>query len=151
MDSSRRTGWRDGARVLRLWTVQVVDARSSVAAIAQNEVRVVSIPEPRGQIVDRNDTALAGVGGALVESSRLPGRRIRIDLVGSRSPRPTGGVRRRPCASLVRRSRDPTLRAQSSRFYRGRVATPTDREQKGEHDKRRTQDRSEIWAAVHDD
>lgn len=46
--------------ILRLWTLQVVDAKSYVAAVTQNEIRVVSIPAPRGQIVDRNDTVLAG-------------------------------------------------------------------------------------------
>ena len=50
----------------------MVDAKSSVAAVTQNEVRVVCVPAPRGQIVDRNDTVLAGVGGAPVESSRPP-------------------------------------------------------------------------------
>jgi penicillin-binding protein 2 len=46
--------------VLRLWTLQVVDARSYAAAVTSNEVRVVSVPAPRGEIVDRNDTVLAG-------------------------------------------------------------------------------------------
>jgi penicillin-binding protein 2 len=46
--------------ILRLWTLQIVDAKSYVAAVTENEVRVVSIPAPRGQIVDRNDTMLAG-------------------------------------------------------------------------------------------
>jgi penicillin-binding protein 2 len=46
--------------ILRLWALQVVDAKSYSAAVTANEVRVVSVPAPRGEIVDRNDTVLAG-------------------------------------------------------------------------------------------
>jgi penicillin-binding protein 2 len=46
--------------ILRLWTLQVVDARSYAAAVTSNEVRVISVPAPRGEIVDRDDTVLAG-------------------------------------------------------------------------------------------
>lgn len=46
--------------ILRLWALQVVDTKAYSAAVTANEVRVVSIPAPRGQIVDRNDTVLAG-------------------------------------------------------------------------------------------
>lgn len=44
--------------VLRLWTLQVVEGKTYAAAVTRNEVRVVSIPAPRGEIVDRNDTVL---------------------------------------------------------------------------------------------
>jgi penicillin-binding protein 2 len=47
-----------GVLVLRLWTLQVIDARSYAAAVTRNQVRVVSIAAPRGEIVDRNDTVL---------------------------------------------------------------------------------------------
>lgn len=46
--------------VLRLWTLQVVDGKTYAAAVTRNQVRVVSVPAPRGQIVDRNGTILAG-------------------------------------------------------------------------------------------
>jgi penicillin-binding protein 2 len=46
--------------VLRLWSLQVIDSKSYLAAVTSNEVRIVSVPAPRGQIVDRNDTVLAG-------------------------------------------------------------------------------------------
>jgi penicillin-binding protein 2 len=46
--------------VLRLWTLQVVDGKTYAAAVTRNQVRVVSVPAPRGEIVDRNDTVLAG-------------------------------------------------------------------------------------------
>lgn len=46
--------------ILRLWTLQVVDASSYAAAVTSNEVRVISVPAPRGEIVDRNDTIMAG-------------------------------------------------------------------------------------------
>ena len=46
--------------VLRLWTLQVVDGKTYAAAVTRNQVRVVSVPAPRGEIVDRNGTVLAG-------------------------------------------------------------------------------------------
>jgi penicillin-binding protein 2 len=46
--------------ILRLWTLQVIDGRSYAAAVNRNQVRVVSVAAPRGEIVDRNDTVLAG-------------------------------------------------------------------------------------------
>jgi penicillin-binding protein 2 len=47
-----------GVLVLRLWTLQVINGRTYAAAVTRNEVRVVSIPAPRGEIVDRNGTVL---------------------------------------------------------------------------------------------
>ncbi|HEY1826785.1 MAG TPA: penicillin-binding protein 2 [Acidimicrobiales bacterium] len=44
--------------VLRLWTLQVIDSKSYAAAVVRNQVRVVSIQAPRGQIVDRAGTVL---------------------------------------------------------------------------------------------
>ncbi len=43
---------------LRLWTLQVIDGKSYAAAVTRNQVRVVQVAAPRGQIVDRNDTTL---------------------------------------------------------------------------------------------
>jgi penicillin-binding protein 2 len=47
-----------GVLVLRLWTLQVVQGKTYAAAVTRNQVRVVSIPAPRGDIVDRNATVL---------------------------------------------------------------------------------------------
>jgi len=47
-----------GVMVLRLWTLQVINAKSYAAAVTANQVRVVDVPAPRGEIVDRNDTVL---------------------------------------------------------------------------------------------
>src|ERR1700721_1721283 len=44
--------------VLRLWSLQVIDGKSFAAAVNRNQVRVVSVAAPRGEIVDRNDTVL---------------------------------------------------------------------------------------------
>ena len=44
--------------VLRLWSLQVVNGRTYAAAVTRNEVRVVSVPAPRGEVVDRNGTVL---------------------------------------------------------------------------------------------
>jgi penicillin-binding protein 2 len=45
---------------LRLWTLQVVDGKTYAAAVTRNQVRTVSVAAPRGEIVDRDDTVLAG-------------------------------------------------------------------------------------------
>jgi len=47
-----------GVLVLRLWTLQVVEGKTYAAAVTRNQVRVVSIAAPRGEIVDRNGTVL---------------------------------------------------------------------------------------------
>ncbi len=47
-----------GVLVLRLWTLQVVEGKTYAAAVTRNQVRVVSVPAPRGDIVDRNGTVL---------------------------------------------------------------------------------------------
>src|ERR1019366_6836496 len=44
--------------VLRLWTLQIIDGKSFAAAVNRNQVRVVDVAAPRGEIVDRNDTVL---------------------------------------------------------------------------------------------
>jgi len=43
---------------LRLWSLQIIDGKSYAAAVTRNQVRVVSVAAPRGEIVDRNDTVL---------------------------------------------------------------------------------------------
>jgi penicillin-binding protein 2 len=45
---------------LRLWTLQVINQKSYAAAVTGNALRITTIPPPRGQIVDRNDTVLVG-------------------------------------------------------------------------------------------
>ena len=47
-----------GVLVLRLWTLQVVEGKSYAAAVTRNQVRVVSVAPPRGEIVDRAGTVL---------------------------------------------------------------------------------------------
>ena len=47
-----------GVLVLRLWTLQVVDGKTYAAAVTRNQVRVVSLAAPRGEIVDRNGSVL---------------------------------------------------------------------------------------------
>ena len=45
---------------LRLWTLQIIDGKTYAAAVTRNQVRVVQVAAPRGEIVDRNDTVLVG-------------------------------------------------------------------------------------------
>jgi penicillin-binding protein 2 len=47
-----------GVLVLRLWTLQVVEGKTYAAAVTRNQVRVVSVAAPRGEIVDRQGTVL---------------------------------------------------------------------------------------------
>ncbi|MGH9099522.1 MAG: penicillin-binding transpeptidase domain-containing protein [Acidimicrobiales bacterium] len=49
-----------GVMVLRLWDLQVINRHLYAAAINQDSLRMVTVPSPRGLIVDRNDTVLAG-------------------------------------------------------------------------------------------
>ena len=65
-----------GVLVLRLWTLQVVEGKSYAAAVTRNQVRVVSVPAPRGEIVDRNGTVLVS-NDSQEEILLLAGRRGR--------------------------------------------------------------------------
>jgi len=49
-----------GVMVLRLWSLQIIQEKSSAAAAAGNKVRTVLVPAPRGVIVDRNERILVG-------------------------------------------------------------------------------------------
>jgi penicillin-binding protein 2 len=49
-----------GVMILRLWSLQVIQAKSSAAAVVANQVRTVPVPAPRGVIVDRNERILVG-------------------------------------------------------------------------------------------
>ena len=49
-----------GVMVLRLWTLQVIDRHVYAAAVNTNALRSVTVPAPRGLIVDRRGTVLAG-------------------------------------------------------------------------------------------
>ncbi len=61
--------------VLRLWTLQLIDHSSYAAAASANASRVVSIPAPRGPIVDRDGTELAADAGELqIVLSRMEAR-----------------------------------------------------------------------------
>jgi penicillin-binding protein 2 len=46
--------------VLRLWSLQVIGQKTANAAVKSNAVRVVSVPAPRGEILDRTDRVLVG-------------------------------------------------------------------------------------------
>ncbi len=46
--------------ILRLFTLQVVDAKTYKAAVNQNRIRQVSIPAPRGDVLARSNTILIG-------------------------------------------------------------------------------------------
>ncbi len=43
---------------LRLWTLQVIQAKAAVHAVSANQIRVVSIPATRGEILDRSGNPL---------------------------------------------------------------------------------------------
>jgi len=47
-----------GVMILRLWSLQVINQKTFAAQVSQNQVRLVTLPAPRGEIVDRNDSVL---------------------------------------------------------------------------------------------
>ena len=49
-----------GVMALRLWDIQVINRHKYASAVTQNSLRSVTVPAPRGLIVDRRDTVLAG-------------------------------------------------------------------------------------------
>ncbi len=49
-----------GVMALRLWDIQVINRHQYASAVTQDVLRTVTIPPPRGLIVDRRDTVLAG-------------------------------------------------------------------------------------------
>ena len=49
-----------GVLVFRLWALQVLHSDQYVAAAAQNSVRTISVPAPRGEILDRTGRVLVG-------------------------------------------------------------------------------------------
>ncbi len=54
-----------GVLGLRLWTIQVTETDTYTAVAAQNLIRVVPTPAPRGDIFDRNGKLLAGTEASL--------------------------------------------------------------------------------------
>ncbi|HLJ07715.1 MAG TPA: hypothetical protein VKX24_04210, partial [Acidimicrobiia bacterium] len=46
--------------VLRLWSLQIIGQKNATAAVTSNAVRTVSVPAPRGEILDRGDRILVG-------------------------------------------------------------------------------------------
>jgi len=49
-----------GVMALRLWDLQVINRQQFASAVNQNALRKVTVPAPRGLIVDRRDSVLAG-------------------------------------------------------------------------------------------
>lgn len=64
-----------GVLVFRLWALQVLHSDQYVAAAAQNSVRTISVPAPRGEILDRAGRVLVGNSASIaveVDAQRLP-------------------------------------------------------------------------------
>jgi penicillin-binding protein 2 len=64
-----------GVLVFRLWALQVLHSDQYVAAAAQNSVRTISVPAPRGEILDRTGRVLVGTSASIavqVDEQRLP-------------------------------------------------------------------------------
>jgi len=98
-----------GILILRLWTLQVIDGKTYAAAVTRNLVRVVSVPAPRGEIVDRAGTVLV---------SNLPQEQILLSQVEvTENPGIVGQV----AALVVRR------RGRSNRPSRTPNSAPTSR------------------------
>ena len=64
-----------GVLLFRLWALQVLHSDQYVASAAQDSVRTISVPAPRGEILDRNGHVLVGTGASIavqVDAGRLP-------------------------------------------------------------------------------
>src|SRR3954452_21563358 len=64
-----------GVLLFRLWALQVLHSDQYVAAAAQNSIRTLTMPSPRGQILDRNGNVLVSNTAAIavqVDAARLP-------------------------------------------------------------------------------
>jgi penicillin-binding protein 2 len=64
-----------GILLFRLWALQVLHSDQYVAAAAQNSVRTIDMPSPRGEILDRNGRVLVANSAAIavqVDAARLP-------------------------------------------------------------------------------
>jgi len=65
-----------GVLLFRLWALQVLHSDQYVASAAQDSVRTIGVPAPRGEILDRNGHVLVGTGASIavqVDAGRLPG------------------------------------------------------------------------------
>ena len=63
-----------GVLLFRLWALQVLHSDQYVAAAAQNSVRTIDVPSPRGEILDRNGNVLVSNTAAIavqVDAARL--------------------------------------------------------------------------------
>jgi penicillin-binding protein 2 len=64
-----------GVLLFRLWALQVLHSDQYVAAAAQNSLRTLTMPSPRGEILDRNGNVLVSNTASLavqVDAARLP-------------------------------------------------------------------------------
>jgi penicillin-binding protein 2 len=77
-----------GVLLFRLWALQVLHSDQYVAAAAQDSVRTISVPAPRGEILDRNGNVLVGTGASIavqVDAGRLPDGAACADTVHDRT------------------------------------------------------------------
>jgi penicillin-binding protein 2 len=64
-----------GVLLFRLWALQVLHSDQYVAAAAQNSIRTLQMPAPRGEILDRNGNVLVSNTATIavqVDAARLP-------------------------------------------------------------------------------
>jgi penicillin-binding protein 2 len=64
-----------GVLLFRLWALQVLHSDQYVAAAAQNSVRTITMPSPRGEILDRDGHVLVSNTATIavqVDAARLP-------------------------------------------------------------------------------
>ncbi len=64
-----------GVLLFRLWALQVLHSDQYVAAAAQNSIRTLTMPSPRGEILDRNGHVLVSNTASIavqVDAARLP-------------------------------------------------------------------------------
>ena len=79
-----------GVLLFRLWALQVLHSDQYVAAAAQNSVRTIDVPSPRGEILDRNGNVIVSNTAAIavqVDAARL-GQAACATTLGAKQPVP---------------------------------------------------------------
>ena len=91
---------------IRLWYLQVLDTSAYSQAVAQNQVRLVQVPAPRGLILDRSGTTVL-VGDKVT-------RNITLSRVSAQSSTRTWWGNWRPCSTPPTRRSTTTSTTTSS-------------------------------------
>ena len=116
--------------VLRLWSLQVIHTKTYTRAVNANQIRSVALPAPRGLIVDRKATVLAGnraeneIVLSRVEAAQHPAVIGQVAALVTQIPGAGPGGHHRRAVQPVRAGADPAHSPHVPRCSTSRT-TPT--------------------------